>query len=105
VAPLRIDEARHSICGGELMLRGLRKRENAMKFMILVKSTQDSEAGVMVKRCPKPHKEDCEIEIRQVFEPDDFGAALTPELRAQEERLRTQAASAKPGTAMRQLQK
>jgi hypothetical protein len=50
------------------------------------------EAVAWVKRCPKPHKEDCEIEIRQVFEPEDFGAALTPELRAQEERLRTQAA-------------
>jgi hypothetical protein len=50
------------------------------------------EAIAWVRRCPKPHKEDCEIEIRQVFEPEDFGAALTPELRAQEERLRTQAA-------------
>jgi hypothetical protein len=50
------------------------------------------EAIAWVRRCPKPHKEDCEIEIRQVFEPEDFGAALTPELRAQEERLREQAA-------------
>jgi hypothetical protein len=50
------------------------------------------EAIAWVRRCPKPHKEDCEIEIRQVFEPEDFGAALTPELRAQEERLRKQAA-------------
>jgi hypothetical protein len=50
------------------------------------------EAIAWVRRCPKPHKEDCEIEIRQVFEPKDFGAALTPELRAQEERLRKQAA-------------
>ncbi len=41
-----------------------------------------------VKRCPNPHEEDCEIEIRQVFEADDFGPALTPELRAQEDRLR-----------------
>jgi hypothetical protein len=36
-----------------------------------------------------------EVEIRQVFEPDDFGAALTPELREQEERLRAQAAAKK----------
>lgn len=50
------------------------------------------EAIEWVKRCPNPHNEDCEIEIRQVFEPDDFGAALTPELRAQEERLRAQTA-------------
>jgi hypothetical protein len=50
------------------------------------------EAIEWVKRCPNPHNEDCEIEIRQVFEPEDFGAALTPELRAQEERLRAQTA-------------
>jgi hypothetical protein len=35
---------------------------------------------------------DSEIELRQVFEADDFGAALTPELRAQEERLRNTSA-------------
>ncbi|HWX14816.1 MAG TPA: YciI family protein, partial [Methylocella sp.] len=46
-----------------------------------------------VKRCPNPHDEDCEIEIRQIFESEDFGAALTPELRAQEERLRAQTAA------------
>ena len=49
------------------------------------------EAIAWAKRCPKPHKEDCEIEIRQVFAPEDFGAALTPELHAQEEQLRAQA--------------
>jgi len=48
------------------------------------------EAIAWAKRCPKPHKEDCEIEIRQVFAPEDFGAALTPELQAQEEHLRAQ---------------
>jgi hypothetical protein len=51
------------------------------------------EAIEWVKRCPKPHNEDCEIEIRQIFEPEDFGAALTPELRAQEERLRAKTAA------------
>ncbi len=50
------------------------------------------EAIEWAKRCPKPHDEDCEIEIRQVFEPEDFGPALTPELREQEERLRAQVA-------------
>lgn len=50
------------------------------------------EAIEWVKRCPNPHDEDCEIEIRQIFEAEDFGAALSPELRAQEERLRAQAA-------------
>jgi hypothetical protein len=51
-----------------------------------VKSLQ--EAIEWVKRCPNPHNGEGEIEIRQVFEPDDFGPALTPELRAMEERLR-----------------
>ena len=46
------------------------------------------EAIDWLKRCPNPHDEDTEVEIRQVFEADDFGAALTPELRAREERLR-----------------
>jgi hypothetical protein len=48
------------------------------------------EAIDWVKRCPNPGGEESEIEIRQVFEAEDFGPALTPELRAQEERLRAQ---------------
>lgn len=44
-----------------------------------------------VKRCPNPHYEDSDIEIRQVFEADDFGESFTPELRAQEERIRAEA--------------
>ena len=51
------------------------------------------EAVEWVKRCPNPHNEDCEVEIRQVFEAEDFGAQLTPELREQEERLRAQIAA------------
>jgi hypothetical protein len=51
------------------------------------------EAIEWVKRCPNPTGSESEIEIRQVFEPEDFGAALTPELRAQEERLRAQVAN------------
>ena len=43
-----------------------------------------------VKRCPNPMPGDSEIEIRQVFEAEDFGAEFTPELREQEERLRAQ---------------
>lgn len=50
------------------------------------------EAIEWVKRCPNPTGEDGEIEIRQVFEADDFGAEFTPELRTQEERLRAQVA-------------
>jgi hypothetical protein len=48
------------------------------------------EAIEWVKRCPNPMPGDSEIEIRPVFEADDFGAEFTPELRAQEERLRQQ---------------
>jgi hypothetical protein len=49
-----------------------------------------AEAIEWVKRCPNPMKGESEIEIRQVFEAEDFGAELTPELREQEERLRAQ---------------
>ncbi|QBY53023.1 MULTISPECIES: YciI family protein [Cupriavidus] len=48
------------------------------------------EAIAWVKRCPNPMEGESEIEIRQVFEADDFGAEFTPELREQEERLRAQ---------------
>jgi hypothetical protein len=51
------------------------------------------EAIEWVKRCPNPLEGDAEIEIRQVFEAEDFGAELTPELRAQEERQRAQMAA------------
>lgn len=50
-----------------------------------VKSMQ--EAIDWVKRCPNPHNEPSDIEIRPLFSMDDFGEAMTPELRAQEERL------------------
>jgi hypothetical protein len=50
------------------------------------------EAVEWVKRCPNPHPSDSEIEIRPIYEMEDFGAALTPELREQEERLRKQIA-------------
>ena len=53
------------------------------------------EAIEWVKRCPNPLNGDSEIEIRQVYETEDFGAELTPELRAQEERLRAEIASKK----------
>jgi hypothetical protein len=50
------------------------------------------EAIEWVKRCPNPHAGESVIEIRQVFEAADFGPALTPELRAAEERLRARVA-------------
>jgi len=50
-----------------------------------------AEAIEWVKRCPNPFPEgESEIEIRQVFEAEDFGAEFTPELRRQEERIRQQ---------------
>ena len=51
------------------------------------------EAIEWVKRCPNPFDGESEIEIRQVFETDDFGPELTPEAREQEERLRAQLAA------------
>ena len=57
-------------------------------WLIDVKSKE--EAIEWIKRCPNPMESDSEIEIRQVFEADDFGAEFTPELRAQEDRLRSQ---------------
>ena len=54
-----------------------------------------AEAIEWVKRCPNPMVGVCEIEIRPVFEAEDFGAEFTPELREQEERLRSQVAAKK----------
>lgn len=50
-----------------------------------------AEAVEWVKRCPNPMEGESEIEIRQVFEAEDFGAEFTPELQAQEDRIREQA--------------
>ena len=55
-------------------------------WIFQVKSKQ--EAIEWVKRCPNPMPGESEIEIRQIFEAEDFGAELTPALREQEERLR-----------------
>ena len=59
-------------------------------WLIQVKSKE--EAIAWMKRCPNPMEGDSEIEIRQVFEAEDFGAEFTPELREQEERMRAQVA-------------
>jgi hypothetical protein len=53
------------------------------------------EAIEWAKRCPNPTGTEGELEIRQIFEADDFGAEFTPELREQEERLRAQVAARK----------
>src|SRR6478672_6060733 len=60
-------------------------------WMWQVKSKE--EAIEWVKRCPAPFEGEAEIEIRQVFEAEDFGAEFTPELREQEERVRAQSAA------------
>ena len=60
-------------------------------WLFQVKSKE--EAIEWVKRCPNPHEGESEIEIRQVFEADDFGTELTPELREAEERIRAQVAA------------
>ncbi len=53
------------------------------------------EAVEWVKRCPSPHDGEAEIEIRQVFEAEDFGSEFTPELRKREEQVREQVAEKK----------
>ena len=61
----------------------------------LFQARSKEEAIEWVKRCPNPLDGEAEIEIRQVFEAEDFGAEFTPELREQEERLRAQIAAKK----------
>jgi len=53
------------------------------------------EAIEWAKRCPNPTGAEGELEIRQIFEAEDFGAQFTPELREQEERIRAQVAARK----------
>ena len=60
-------------------------------WLLQVKSKE--EAIEWIKRCPNPMPGESEIEIRQVFEAEDFGAELTPGLHEQEERLRAGIAS------------
>ena len=58
----------------------------------LIQAKSMEEAIEWVKRCPNPMNSDSEIEIRQVFEAEDFGEAFTPELREQEKRIGEQIA-------------
>jgi hypothetical protein len=58
-------------------------------WLIQVKSRE--EAIEWIRRCPNPGPGESEIELRQVFEEEDFGEEFTPELREQERRLRAQA--------------
>ena len=56
----------------------------------IIQASSKEEAIEWVKRIPNVTGEESEIEVRQVFDMEDFGAELTPELREQEERLRAQ---------------
>ncbi len=60
----------------------------------LIEAKSKAEAVEWARRCPCPHENgEGEIEIRQIFEAEDFGAEFTPELREQEERLRAEIAA------------
>src|SRR6516164_4334066 len=48
------------------------------------------EAVEWMKRCPNPPENECEVEIRTIFEAEDFGAEVTPEMKERGQRLRTQ---------------
>jgi hypothetical protein len=67
-------------------------KELVAGFWILECKSRE-EALEWVKRCPNPMEGPSEIELRQVFEAEDFGDVMTPELREAEERLRAQAES------------
>jgi hypothetical protein len=68
--------------------------DNAIAGFWMWKVASMEEAIEWVKRCPNPHTGPSEIEIRPVFEAEDFGEEFTPELREQEERLRARTGSA-----------
>ena len=84
---VRFDGAKRSVQDGPF---GETKELIAGFWLIQVNSKE--EAIEWVKRVPNPDNEKFDIEIRQVFETEDFGDAATPELRAQEERLRAEVA-------------
>ena len=66
--------------------------KNLIAGFWIIQANSLEEAIEWIKRAPSPHDEETEIEIRQVFEADDFGEEFTPELREQEERARARAA-------------
>jgi hypothetical protein len=82
-ARINYDGGRSAVSRGPFSLTG-----DLVAGFWLIETKSLDEAIDWMKRAPF---DDGEIEIRQVFSPDDFGEALTPELREQEERLRAQA--------------
>ena len=89
-ARIRFDGGRRTVIDGPFAET---KELVAGFWLIQVKDL--AEAIEWMKRVPFTGQPESEIEIRQVFEAEDFGAALTPELREQEERLRVQSAARK----------
>ena len=89
-ARIRFDGAKRTVIDGPFAET---KELVAGFWLIQVKDL--AEAIEWMKRVPFTGQPESEVEIRQVFEAEDFGAALTPELREQEERLRVQSAARK----------
>ena len=88
-ARIRFSGATRSVTRGPFPLK-----ETIAGFWLWRVKSMD-EAIEWAKRCPNPTGDEAEIEIRPIFEAEDFGAEFTPELREQEERLRAQIAAKK----------
>jgi hypothetical protein len=87
-ARVRFDGSERTVIDGPFT----ETKELVAGFWILECKSRE-EALEWVKRCPNPMEGPSEIELRQIFEAEDFGDALTPEMREAEERLRMQAES------------
>jgi hypothetical protein len=85
-ARVRFDGAERTVIDGPFT----ETKELVAGFWILECKSRE-EALEWIKRCPNPMEGPSEIELRQIFEAEDFGEAMTPELRDTEERLREQA--------------
>jgi hypothetical protein len=84
-ARVRFDGSERTVIDGPFT----ETKELVAGFWILECKSRE-EALEWVKRCPNPMEGPSEIELRQIFEAEDFGDALTPEMREAEERLRAQ---------------
>lgn len=87
-ARIRLSDAKRTVVDGPFTET---KELVAGFWLIQVKSKE--EAIEWAKRIPNPDGGDVEVEIRQVFEAEDFGAEFSPEIREQERRLRAEVAS------------
>ena len=87
-ARVRFDGARRTVIDGPFA----ETKELVAGFWLLQCSSLE-EVIEWMKRCPNPMPGDSEIEIRQVFENEDFGAEFTPALQAQEDRIRDEIAA------------